>query len=295
MNAVFNLRRVDARDIDSIITFAKDNPWQPQWPPTLMRRFMTQLISGPELIFDIHDKAERTGTAVLIDKIKNRGNLANLEILSLRRDIDPIRTLEFSIMVSKERLPAGKKGFEIAMHHDLTGRKEIIERAGLRPYYETYEMENTSPEQHGCDDEKLVSASTDNESMLYETLVAVFEENIDTSIPSFEDWRAGRRETRPLTWLAKREEKIAGFINLTISADGKMAEIATLGVLKRWRRQGIARALIGKALAHVAKENIPACHLTVSCTNRSALELYKKSGFSEASHYHVYQWQRPAA
>jgi len=78
-------------------------------------------------------------------------------------------------------------------------------------------------------------------------------------------------------YLAWRGAAPAGFV---LARDlGGEVEILSLGVLPEWRRQGIGRALIDRAIAEIERRHIGSIVLEVAAENRAALQLYTACGF----------------
>ena len=69
----------------------------------------------------------------------------------------------------------------------------------------------------------------------------------------------------------------------------KKGHIVSVAVLPEYRRTGIGSALVTEALRSLSKDRAEECFLEVRVTNESAIDLYKKLGFTitrKASHYY---------
>src|SRR5665213_4402282 len=86
--------KMNSPKIEELIEFASLKLWEPSYPAALVRRFLCELISGPDMILDLHDKQGRTAAAVLLDLVTNTAKDACLEILGIRPDKDPFATLK---------------------------------------------------------------------------------------------------------------------------------------------------------------------------------------------------------
>lgn len=74
-------------------------------------------------------------------------------------------------------------------------------------------------------------------------------------------------------------DKVAiGYIGICMAADE--AEITNVAVTKEYRRQGIAAMLMKHAMADMTRQGIRRAFLEVRCSNRAAISLYEKLGFS---------------
>lgn len=78
-------------------------------------------------------------------------------------------------------------------------------------------------------------------------------------------------------WLAWEEGEPAGFI--LVRDLGNESEILSFGVAPRWRRRGIGRALLDRAIAEAASRGLPSIVLEVAVDNHPAIELYNIAGF----------------
>ena len=68
-------------------------------------------------------------------------------------------------------------------------------------------------------------------------------------------------------------------IQATIDHDG-LGAIQNVGVIPAFRRRGLARHCLMRSLAAFKKACVPRVHLEVTAANESALELYRKVGFT---------------
>ncbi len=90
-------------------------------------------------------------------------------------------------------------------------------------------------------------------------------------------------------WLALSPEP-AGMI--VCRAQHEQADIITLAVLPAWRRQGIARLLLEKAMAHLASLGAERLFLDVKDGNSAAVSLYEAYGFSHVRRRRLYYRSR---
>jgi ribosomal-protein-alanine N-acetyltransferase len=78
-------------------------------------------------------------------------------------------------------------------------------------------------------------------------------------------------------WLAWEGRTPAGFI--LVRDLGSECEILSLGVAPRWRRCGIAQALLATAIAEARRRGLPSLVLEVAIDNDAASALYSSAGF----------------
>lgn len=277
-----------AENSQSLMAFALANPWQTPWPKSLLTRFLSDLISSQDLVFDFFENEERVATAVLVDKIQNPSNDASLEILACHPQIKGNHLLKLLLPLVKEKLPLERSGFTFGFSADHTSLLSLLNDQGLKPHYEMFDMLNSSLQRNVITDLSFELAQDQDAEELYAVLKVAFAQNVDTSIPNYEDWLAGRaRQKDRVTWVKREQEKIVAFLNLSLEEE--VAEISTVGVLPEYRGKGFAKALIQMALSYLGERK---CKLSVAVKNRKALELYLSLGFAVTGHDLVYRWTR---
>jgi ribosomal protein S18 acetylase RimI-like enzyme len=80
-------------------------------------------------------------------------------------------------------------------------------------------------------------------------------------------------------------EMMAGFVAGDVKRVEKTGWVTTLGVKPRFRRQGMARALL---LACEEQMGMPRVCLCVRCTNQPAVSLYERNGYHRISTWRSY-------
>jgi [ribosomal protein S18]-alanine N-acetyltransferase len=78
-------------------------------------------------------------------------------------------------------------------------------------------------------------------------------------------------------WLACEDEDPAGFI--LVRDLGNECEILSLGVTPRWRRRGLAQALLSRTIEEARFRLLPSLVLEVAIDNDPARDLYTGAGF----------------
>jgi ribosomal protein S18 acetylase RimI-like enzyme len=144
------------------------------------------------------------------------------------------------------------------------------------------------------------------------SLITLTEENFAEAIEVYGQGYKGLEEyayTHPddvrayLEWMAKRDPqgligaKVGGKLVGFIGFDGnwfskreqrKVGAIHELVVLKDFRRKGIGRALISKAVEHFERKGLDTVELWVGEGNHTARKFYEKLGFEEAGRYNYW-------
>lgn len=80
------------------------------------------------------------------------------------------------------------------------------------------------------------------------------------------------------TWIIAASRECCGTVQGVRDENG-MGAIQNLGVVPAFRRQGLGRALLLKALHGFRQQGVKRVHLEVSARNRSAVRLYHEIGF----------------
>jgi ribosomal protein S18 acetylase RimI-like enzyme len=84
-----------------------------------------------------------------------------------------------------------------------------------------------------------------------------------------------------LIWVAEADGRIVGHLCGAIAEDRQTGWIVNAGVLARYRRQGIGRALLERGLASLVAEGAERVKITADESNEPAIRLYKNTGFQQ--------------
>ena len=94
-------------------------------------------------------------------------------------------------------------------------------------------------------------------------------------------WREADFSTEELhhAWVALQEGKVAGFVVFRLDAD-KSAELAMIAVEPARRGRGLGSALLTYGLEQLVRAGAKRCLLEVRVSNKTAVALYNRLGFS---------------
>ena len=81
-----------------------------------------------------------------------------------------------------------------------------------------------------------------------------------------------------LFFVAASGTAIAGYVITCV--DSRCAELDSIAVQPRYRHHGVAAALLQTTLARVRRRRVKFCRLVVRRSNRAAIALYRRFGFS---------------
>lgn len=80
-------------------------------------------------------------------------------------------------------------------------------------------------------------------------------------------------------WLVEQDEQLVGYCIMSIAAGE--AHLLNICIHRDWQRQGIATQLVGHMLSLAKRHAAEVCLLEVRPSNKSAVAMYKKQGFTE--------------
>jgi ribosomal protein S18 acetylase RimI-like enzyme len=277
--------------IDELVAFTEKYSGKPQPSSAMVRRFLRELISTKDLVFDLHDSQGRMALAVLLDKVINPANDSCLEILAVRSDLDASSLVFKFIEMAKTHPTMNRTGFQVGFHQDSLISDTDLSKLGLSHYYDTFEMLHSDLFSVARDDHANISdAAMSDQYELYQVLCESFAQNPDTSIPDEATWnRNFLKSPKSHFYLFRSNNAIVGFANLVEGEDGVESEIRTLGVLSTVRGQGIGKHLLQHSLIQSSKLGFKACRLTVAVANEKALSIYSQAGFKVVEKFKTFR------
>ena len=96
-------------------------------------------------------------------------------------------------------------------------------------------------------------------------------------------------EFNPLLWqIARISGQDAGCILLSRMLHAPMAELVYVGVRREWRRRGIGKLLLRRALEQTVRIGATEITTVVDARNEPARQLYARFGFSETARRDAY-------
>ncbi|MBX3021583.1 MAG: GNAT family N-acetyltransferase [Bdellovibrionales bacterium] len=289
-----SVRNVSSAEKTAIMDFARENPWSPSYPAATLKRFLSELVSSNQLIFDVFRGDERVASAVLLDKVNNPDNDACLEVLGVRAGIEARPLILQIIDLAKERLPDRRSGIQYtrAESSPLTEIDLITKEFVLN--FSTFTMENNDlKEEPLSTDDKILLATKADGDLIYRLLCESFVSNLDTSIPDPEVWKASfLTSSKSHYFLSRQGLTTVGFAHLVEIEDADECEVRTIGVLPEFRNLGFGYALLKHCLNEASSLGHKKCHLSVAVQNEKALDLYTRAGFKVISKYKCFRYSR---
>lgn len=136
-----------------------------------------------------------------------------------------------------------------------------------------------------------------------ETLEATYQETADlpelSGVRTRDEVMAGYRESplfRSSNWfLAEVDKRPAGVLMLTEIEPLEGWDLTYVGIVPEMRRRGLGRALVSKALEHVAQAGGSWLEVAVDARNRPGVQLYASTGFHATFERQVFLYFFPPA
>lgn len=296
MTTNFKRQPFSKSNLAEIMSFAQTNQLAPFYNSSLIKRFLTDLVSSENLVFDIFYNQERVAVAALLDRTKNGANTANLEIIGLQAESNINELFTMLLNLSKESLPANRDAVDISYYESFPISPSLFVVNEFEPSYSIYDMVMTKP-QLGSKQIELpftFSKLQEDDFEEYHSIVMnAFEKNEEANISPLEEMRTYLfKAVIPPTVLLK-DKRIIGFLDLKIDErEPESGEINTIGLLPEFRGMGLGKLLFKEAICQMSDYGVKKFSLSVSANNENALHLYQQFGFVVQEKSSVYRWKR---
>jgi mycothiol synthase len=184
--------------------------------------------------------------------------------------------------------------YQVLLSPDEEDDGAILEAAGFRYLAELIYMHRDSRARMSAYEEvpdlEWVTYREDRHALFASTVAATYEDSLDcpglTGLRTIDDILASHRaagEFDPRRWFVTFVEgKPAGVLLVARVPQRDAAEIVYIGVAPPFRRRGIGRALLRRAIL-VARDIGGPVTVAVDSQNTPALQLYRGVGFAESS------------
>jgi len=130
---------------------------------------------------------------------------------------------------------------------------------------------------------------------------SVFESFVDGSDRSFADLTSSQQKAVFNHWfnrsrpfhrsaiLVMKDDGVVGFNVVRVDEDS--AHIGPIGIIPKYRRQGIANAVLHESFKQLQEDGIKIVHLETDKSNDAAINLYTKFGFQEQYTQQYFVWR----
>jgi len=178
--------------------------------------------------------------------------------------------------------------------------RSVVEDTGWRPVRHSYQMRielgEDPPEPRWPNGISVRALQPDDERRVYEANTLAFADDWHFRPEPFDRWRDdnfGRENfDHSLSWLAENGEQLAGFSlnGWHFSGDPTFGWVQILGVLPRWRRRGLATALLQQSFRDFRRRGATRVGLGVDAQNTTgAVALYERVGMHVARRNDTYE------
>jgi len=287
-----SLRRIPfaSADADAIVAFCAAHGG------THDTRFLLGLTSGAGGVFVVGDDDGTRAAAIVVDRIRNGADAAQLETLGVRA---PIPASAYMRLVVEPALVFARSGERRALNVVLQPAPSLCDRAeaalrdaGFAHRYDLFEMrrpesapapEALAPLPGGWSWAVLDLAHADQ---AHAALVEMFRDALATSIIPLADFRAAVA-SGVVNWRVLLDgDRVAGLVRTR--QRGARGEIAILGRAPAYRGQGVGPRLLAEGLRVLREAGAGEIDLDVEVANESALALYRRFGFEVLSRTPVF-------
>jgi N-acetylglutamate synthase len=110
---------------------------------------------------------------------------------------------------------------------------------------------------------------------------------LDEHVDTMEGIAAYLRRNPGISCIATRNGDVVGAV--LCGHDGRRGYLHHLAVAHKWRRQGIAWALVGRCLAKLASVGIPKCNIFLFGDNELGEAFWRQNGWAERSDLKILQ------
>lgn len=240
--------------------------------------------------------AERDGRLVgYLDAVKRRGDTVELDL----------RTTELEVakaLLAAGASHAGDGVVRVVVQGDDAVLREAAEADGWKPVRYSFQMRidlhDDLPEPRWPDGISARTMQPGDEQRIYQANNEAFADDWYFRVEPFEQWSSdafGRENFDPaLIWLAEENGELAGFSanSWHFSGDPQFGWIGTLGVRPRWRRRGLATALLNQSFRDFRSRGATRVGLGVDAQNETgAVRLYERVGMQVVRRNDTYEKQ----
>ncbi len=108
-------------------------------------------------------------------------------------------------------------------------------------------------------------------------------------IVSFNYWFSRQRPFHKASTLVMKDGEVIGFN--VVRPDNESVEIGPVGVIPKYRRQGIMKAVLHESIRRLQEDGVKIAQLEADVSNEPAINLYKMFGFEQVHTQEYYAWK----
>ena len=240
--------------------------------------------------------AERDGQLVgYVDAVERRGAAQELDVRAVDQEAA-------AAVLAAAQDHVAKGTVRVVVQGDDELLRGLVESDGWKPCRHSYQMRidlhEDLPQPRWPDGISVRTLQSGEEKLVYEAHNEAFADDWYFQPQPFERWRLdafGREDFDPtLVLLAEDDGELAGFSANTwhFSGDPQFGWSQILGVRPRWRRRGLATALLHHSFQDFRRRGAKRVGLGVDAQNTTgAVELYERAGMHVARRNDTYEKQ----
>jgi len=262
------------------------------------RFVLSDVVAGPEAIFDLWRDGRRVLVAVCIDNCETEGNAAELSVFAARRAALTAEAFALAVDWALARCrSAGRSNLDLPLWPGSTVDVHALTAAGFERHHVMYDMTcETATGAARSTSEPLPTGfrwepvSVALARPYYDTVSRAFAGLPGAFVPSFADFCRRVPDPEAPTWLLigpAPDAPCAGYVRVRPRDDG-VGEIASLGRHPRYRGYGLGRHLLSRGVVELSRR-CTSLSLEVAAMNASGLALYESFGFRLAHRTPVYR------
>jgi len=282
----------DPAALDAALARCAARPANLDYPPSLIRRMLTTLVTGPGGVIDLSAGAGGALLAVAVDAVASAADCAVLDLLAIREGPALPALFEALLENVEPFVRAGPRaGLEVPVIPRWAALAPILRRRGYGHAFTGYDME--TPEQPPPPPAPLpgegwrwVAADEGRRRAYYEVVRAAMADVPGAYVGAFESFRVG--PPGEVDDLLLCGERVAGYA-CGVSREGGLGYVNILGRHPDFRGRGLGPALLTRAMRGLGAGGARRYGLDVSASNQAALTLYERYGFAITRAVPVYR------
>ncbi|MHA1862966.1 MAG: GNAT family N-acetyltransferase [Candidatus Thorarchaeota archaeon] len=106
---------------------------------------------------------------------------------------------------------------------------------------------------------------------------------------SFNYWFSRQRPLHMASTIVMKDGNVVGFN--VVRPDDESVEIGPVGVIPRYKRQGIMKAVLHESIKRLQEDGVKTAQLEADTRNEPAINLYKMFGFEQVHTQEYYAWK----
>jgi len=106
---------------------------------------------------------------------------------------------------------------------------------------------------------------------------------------SFNYWFSRQRPLHMASTIVMKDGNVVGFN--VVRPDDEGVEIGPVGVIPRYKRQGIMKAVLHESIKRLQEDGVKTAQLEADASNEPAINLYKMFGFEQVHTQEYYAWK----